>query len=1433
MTRFRVLGTLEVHTTRNPVRLGGPKQRLVLGLLLANPGRLVSTDRLIDGLWGESPPHAAKNSLQSYVSNLRKALGDAGLIEGRDGGYVLAVDDGDVDAGVFERMVDEARRELPEDPEAAVRRLEASLDLWRGEPYEDLGYEDALQPEIRRLNEVRLGALELRIEAQLAAGRHADVIADLEGQTARHPTRERFWGQLMEALYRAGRQAEALRTYQRAKAALAQELGIEPGPELRRLEERILGQDPALLGESPRASNPYRGLGSFTEADGDVFFGRRRFTDRLVALLSGRGLESRLVVLTGPSGGGKTSVVRAGLIPALRGEAIPGSDTWRIVTTFPGADPYRQLAGSLARDVPQESDVRSPAGPIESLRSLDTPALIFVDQFEEVWTLVEDPMARRRYVADLIELVRVNPNLRVLVAIRSDFLDRLVADPAAAPILDEVLVVLPPLTDDELTSAVTEPARAAGIGLDADLVFRVVDDARGRTGALPLLQYVMTELFERSDAGAITMADYEEAGGVAGALSRRAEDLFLGLPDRAQQTARDLFLRLVTITEAGEVAKRRMPASELAQAGAEPKLVERVLDEYGQHRFLVFDRDPDGNPTVDIAHESLLDEWARLRGWITSHADDLRTRARLGVAIAEWIESGKDESYLLSGSRLVEIDRWSETTDLVPTEAEASFLTASRNAREAGVRRAARLRWTVISLLAAAAVVAVVFAVVASTQRSHAQEARDQADAERLAAAAAAQIDDDPQLALLLAIQAAEAFAQLGGESSSGELVAVLHDAVGANRALASLDAGGFVAYSPNGERIAALVGITGAGSSVEAGAEIGVFDASTGRRLMSLPLADRNIADLTYGGSPAMIAAASFDPDTPSFDGRVSVWNEAGELITELAIPEGVPDNPTFGAGGHFSVNVVDLQSGRWLHTAVFDTASWQEEFLVPIETFAGVAFAGDGTLAVPHGGRGVVEVFDAATGETVAELEHGPFPVGAAFAPDGDRLATVSLEPPGSLKLWDVRQRRVVASATTRTAVLSIAWSPDGGSIATAGPDGVITLWDPTTATPFATLRGHRGGLNAVRSAISYHPSGGRLASADLERTIIWRVGPGPAPEIASIAAHDPSGPSEAAYFADADTVVSLSATELARIDLARGRVMSATQITSDPALEFFIADQQGRLAARADITASRPPELIDIGTGEILMVLADAGGPVAFDDAGRLLVASGPGSTRPGVVVDTGTGAVVMHTPIDAEVQGIEVADFDSDGRRLAVGHTAGVVSLWDVETGRLLGVLEHLGFITALAFDRAGTRLVTADVSGAVNVWDVAAIASGGDGQPSPIRALAFPAGHALSAGFTPDGDVAASGFTESVTVWDVATGAERYDIEIGAPGWTIDFSPDGARMVVPGPEGTVRVYAMRRDDLVEIARSLVIRGFTEAECARFRIDPCLPIEKATD
>ena len=497
----------------------------------------------------------------------------------RGHGYLIDADPESVDAWRFQAAVDEARTRLRDDPAAAAEILRGGLALWRGPALQDFVYDEFARAEISRLDELRLDAEETRIDAELRCGLANEIVGELEMLVRSHPLRERPVAQLMHALYRAGRQAEALRTFQRFRHGIADELGIEPSPELVRLEEQILLHDdrlqpPSTVRASPAATaeaNPFKGLHAFEEADADDFFGR----DRLIADVLGRvGNGARLVTLVGPSGWGKSSVVRAGIVAALRSGAVPGSERWPFATMVPGAHPFAELEAALLTSTTDARDSLAAQFEDETLGLLRgvlcvlpphaARLVLVIDQFEELFTLVGDETERQRFLANLVAaLAEPGGRLLVLLTLRADSYHHPLAHAEFAAILGPSVINVAPLTSDELEAAARAPAAARGVTLEPALLAELLADVIGEPGALPTFQYALTELFDRRDGDVLTATSYRQMGGARGVLSRRADDLFHGLTLDEQEAARQLFLRLVTITEHDDWVRRRVPASEI------------------------------------------------------------------------------------------------------------------------------------------------------------------------------------------------------------------------------------------------------------------------------------------------------------------------------------------------------------------------------------------------------------------------------------------------------------------------------------------------------------------------------------------------------------------------------------------------------------------------------------------------------------------------------------------------------------------------------------------------------------------------------------------------------------------------------------------------------------------------------------------------------
>ena len=713
----RLLGPVEASVDGRPVAVGAGKPRALLALLALHAGSTVSSERLIEGLWGEQPPATAVKLVQLHVSQLRKAFGTTPIVT-RGHGYELRLDDLDVTR--FERLV-------------AARRPREGLALWRGPPLDDVAGEPFAAAEIRRLEELRLSAVELAIDLDLAAGRHREVVGELERLVLEEPLRETLHRQRMLALYRSGRQADALEAYRHARATLVERMGVEPGPELRELHEAILRQDesleavvrrigeaasrvaaerPALrLVEDDLVSGvvelqarrqrpepdvvicPFKGLATFDVDDAGYFFGRERLVGELVARLTG----APLVGIVGPSGSGKSSVVRAGLLPALAAGVLPGSDRWTISVLRPGAHPMRAL---------EEADGR----------------LVVVDQLEELFTRCDDEDERRAFAAALA----ARP--RVVVAIRADFYARCAQYPELARGLGDGHVLVGPMRRDELRRAIELPAQRAGLDVEPQLVDALLADVGGRPGALPLLSTTLLELWRHRDGRHLRLAAYEQAGGVDGAVARLAERAFDRLEPEQLPAARRVLLRLAGDGEAAV----RVPLHEL-----DDDIVEVLA---GERLVTIAEGD------AEVAHEALLREWPRLRGWLEEDAQGRRLHRHLREAASAW--DGHDAGELYRGARLAAVLDWSAAHAAELTAAERDFVAASRAASQRSQRRLRAL----VAGLAVLLALAVVAGVIALDQRGNARTEATAAEAQRLGARAL--LEDDLDLSLLLARQA-------------------------------------------------------------------------------------------------------------------------------------------------------------------------------------------------------------------------------------------------------------------------------------------------------------------------------------------------------------------------------------------------------------------------------------------------------------------------------------------------------------------------------------------------------------------------------------------------------------------------------------------------------------------------------------------------------
>jgi basic membrane lipoprotein Med (substrate-binding protein (PBP1-ABC) superfamily)/DNA-binding SARP family transcriptional activator len=678
--RFRVFGRLGVDSEDGSVDLGPPKQRAVLAILLLHANEIVPTDRIIDLVWGEGPPRTAGHSVQMYISDLRKALSDgsrADVIATRSPGYVLHAPPDSVDTLWFQSLVREGMAALRAgDVVEGKSKLEQALATWTDAPLAEFAYEEFAQGYIRWLVELRTDALEALAEVHLDQ-RDLDSARDLARRAIKSdPMREGPRRTEMIALYRSGRQAEALRHYGDYQQLLAEELGIEPSEDLRQLEERVLLQDPSLDLHAPTQTlgNPYRGLRAFSEEDAQVYFGRESLVAEVLNKLDG---GSGFVSIVGPSGSGKSSAAQAGVIPVLR-------DRGETVILFtPGPRPLWELARAMDRAGLGSAATllgRFESDPGALVAAVSQSVVLVIDQFEELFTLADADSAARfsELVATAVEHQDVP--LRLVATLRADYYDRPLSMSSLAGVFSDSVVSVKPMTAQEIERAVVDPARAAGVEVEQALLAQLVDDMSGEPGALPLFQFTLFELFEQASES-LTLDDYQRVEGLQGALTRRADEILAELDAEGRDLVEQVMIRMIQRGRATSTS-RPIPLRDLLDLDIDPVALQRVLEAFGSQRLLTFDRDASGRAVVAIAHEYLITQWPQLAAWIEEHSDDLDRLYALDAATEEWLDADRSEDYLLRGDRLKGFADWRISTSLSLTKSETTYLDASVELRD-------------------------------------------------------------------------------------------------------------------------------------------------------------------------------------------------------------------------------------------------------------------------------------------------------------------------------------------------------------------------------------------------------------------------------------------------------------------------------------------------------------------------------------------------------------------------------------------------------------------------------------------------------------------------------------------------------------------------------------------------------------------------------
>lgn len=1193
-------------------------------------------------------------------------------------------------------------------------------------------------------------------------------------------------------------------------------LHIENEPEL---IARFLGlAQSARQEEAPaRGIAPYKGLLFFEESDSDLFFGRETLTTHLADRVADLAIDSssRFLAVVGASGSGKSSLVRAGLAVALRHAG------WDVCIFTPGTDPLKALEMQLEFDQERAGSER---------------LLILVDQFEETFTLCRDESARVLFIDRLLGLAQEpSRTMAIVIALRADFYSHCAQYPFLRQAVAAEQEYIGQMTSEELRRAIEEPAKRGGWEFEPGLVDALLNDigvqgtSEPEPGALPLLSHALLATWERRRGRTFTLDGYHASGGVRGAIAETAESVFNDQLNQAQQElARDVFLRLTELGEGTEDTRRRAALNELVRQSAEATQLRAVLNTLAEARLITLNED-----SAEVAHEALIREWQRLHEWLTQDREGLLLHRHLTESAHEWETRGHDQADLYRGARLAQAREWKSTNEERLNALEKAFLMASidqeqhealerETQRQRELEAAQKLAETEKAraeeqassvkrlrrgrvFLAGALAVAIVAAIIAGIFAGNARKQALVASVRELSNSANLNLEVDPERSILLALQAVNKTYTVD-HTVLPEAEDALHRAIQESRIELTLrghtDVVWSAVYSPDGKKI----------STASSDGTARIWDATTGKELLI-------VKSVTKGTRPPGDAFegwgwfwyATFSPDgkylaTADGDGIAHIWDAGtGEELHALKSHRDEIYHIEFSPDGSRLVTVSpdglaiiwDVLTGEKLLTLSEDSALYW------------VVFSPDGSrIAIANYDDGWVSIWDAVTGERLRTLVHPNIKVeSVSYSPDGRRIVTTSNDH--IVRIWDANSgKELLTLYGSTSSATNAAYSPDGTRIAAVVQNNQIRIWDADTGQELLTIAGHS--LDVLNVAFS--PDGDHVVTASRDGTArIWNVSPsrelltlvnGPVISSSGAAlAYSPDGTRLAAAYFDPTAKV---------WDLATGKQLLSL-IGHTEGVSFITYNSDGTRIATASQDGTA--KIWDAQSGKELSTLSGhkyAVLGVAFSpDGSRIATASKDETAK---VWDAKTGNILFtfdHTDWVTSVI------FSPDGKTIATASGASkTANIWDAFTGKkLFSLTGHTDYVGQIVFSPDGTRLATASRDGSAKVWDAI--------SGKELFTLWGHAGTVFSVAFSPDGKtIATASADKTAKLWDALTGKELLTLHAPDGFTSVAFSPDGLQLAVASRDGTDRIYLLRIEDLIALAKQRVTRSLTAEECQQY-------------